>query len=212
METVESSIFASLQRRHGELRSFVLSKVALIELCHAIEDEYAARSSGGVVFGTFQRVPHFLASERRWRSLAQGASFAAVLADFDELHEPGIGPIEVPIDRTHPLSREWTLIIDAPGARSCVSALELPSTEERADRARRFEVVWSSDPGVVAEATAAARALLETVAPAVAAAMPVELRAVGAGPTPDEIAFAGDLATRAFVYMAAALDGAIRSG
>jgi DICT domain-containing protein len=208
--TAVASVFAGLRQRHPEVAPALLSKRILLELSHAIEDEYCAHAAHGVLIASFQREHHYRASQRRWIELARTASTAVVLADFAEIAEPAGAPIEVPIDVRDPLSREWTLIIDAPGARACLAAWEQPADVEPADRERRFEVLWSFAPGVVRSAIEVAGELLWRLAPDVARRLPqVEHGAVGDG---SELLFADALSQRMVSYLATLVDGGRPSG
>ena len=195
----DASIYAALRRRRPDLRPFVLRKTALLELSHAIEDEHCARAGSGLLLASFQEERHYRASQHRWRELARTVSCAVAMADFAELRTPTEGPIEVPLPRGHQLGREWTLIVDSPEARACLCAWEVVESGDVADRARRFEVIWSFEPSAVADATAAARALVVSVAPEVARQIPTDRRPL---PSAADDNFGVDLATRALGYLA----------
>src|SRR6202034_1962624 len=100
----------------------ILPKRVVLELTRAIEDEYCARAAYGTLIASFQRERFYRQAERRWTELPRTPSAAVVMADFAELSEPPGAPAEVPIDLAQPLAREWTLIVDAPGARACLAA------------------------------------------------------------------------------------------
>jgi len=150
----------------------ILSKRVVLELTRAIEDEYCAHAAYGTLIASFQRERYYRRAQRRWTELARTASAAVVLADFAEVSQPPGAPAEVPIDLTHPLAREWTLIVDAPGAQACLAAWEHPSQIELADSERRFEVLWSFEPEVVRSAGELASELLWRLAPEVARRLP----------------------------------------
>ncbi len=57
--------------------------------------------------------------------------------------------IEVPIDRSHPLSREWAIVCDGPGVSTCLAGWERPGGEG-GDRV--FEMLWSVEPDAVRDA------------------------------------------------------------
>ena len=207
-----TSVFAELRDLRPDLQPHVMSKRALLALTHAIEDEHCARAGTGLLVGSFQRVRHYRESERRWRQLARTVELAVAFADFRALRMPGPAsgrgtgsgspPAEVPIPEGHQLGREWTLIVNSPGAHACLSAWEMAVPHAVKDRDRRFEVVWSAEPDATHDATLAAVALLREHAPPLAERVPVDLdhRPV-AGRT--ELRFAADLAARAFSYAAA---------
>ena len=173
----------------------------MLALSHAIEDEYLARATSGLVFGSFQRERYYRIAQRRWRELARNAELAVAVAAFDELSEPSDAPAEVPVEIRHPFAREWTVLIDAPGAHACLAAWEQPSQHEVPDRLRRFEVLWSFEPDVVTSAVEVAGELLWDLAPELARRLPdrtVEL-AAGAG----DLRFASALAQRVVGYVGA---------
>jgi MerR family transcriptional regulator, light-induced transcriptional regulator len=197
----ESSVFAGLRRRRPEIAASILPKAAVLQISHAIEDEYLARATRGYVFGAFQRERFYRSAERRWRELARTAEMAVAVADFSSVRRPDAGPSEVPLELHEPLAREWTLIVDAPGARACLAAWEIPSQTAVPDRQRRFETVWSFEPEVVHTASEVSVELLWKLAPAVARRVP-ELR-VDTGLGPEELRFASGLAQRIVGYLGA---------
>lgn len=195
-----ASLFAGLRRLHPQMQPSVLSKRALLELTRAMEDEYCAHGGGGLLVGSFQHERFFRHAERRWRELARTAAVAVAMADFAVLAKPAGGPVEVPVELGHPLSREWTLTIDAPGARACLAAWEQPTQSALPDPRRRFEVLWSFDPRVVRSSSALAAELLRGLAPAVAE----RIRGVipeADGPPASDLAFATSLANRIVGYL-----------
>jgi DICT domain-containing protein len=196
----ESSIYAALRRRRPDVRPFVMMKRALLQLSHAIEDEHSARAGSGLLLGSFQSERHYRASRRRWRGLSRTVACAIALADFTSLREPAGGPLEVPLPREHQLGREWTLIVDSPEARACLSAWEIAEAHATRDSERRFEVMWSFEPAVVADATTAARSLLGDIAPSAAARIPAESRPARGSDA--DLRFGVELANRAYAYLA----------
>ena len=161
----EESIFAGLRRRRPDLVPYTLPKRTLIALSHAIEDECAARAERPVLFGSFQRVRFYRHSEQRWRELARTAEIAVVFADFPERSEPSGAPIEVPIDRSDPLGREWSLVCDAPDYSACLSAWEPPGQDDVNDFDRMLETIWSVEPTVVREAARISKGIAARTAP-----------------------------------------------
>lgn len=143
----------------------IMPKSAVLALSRAIEDEYCAHAADGLLVGSFQEERFYRRSERRWRELGRTAEIAVVLADFPQLNTPPDAPIEVPIAGRRPLSREWSVVISAAGSQACLAAWEQPSQDELPDPLRRFEVLWSFDPGVVADAVQVTSELLEPIAP-----------------------------------------------
>ncbi len=199
-----TSVFAGLRRRRPDVTPSILSKRVVLELTRAIEDEYCAHAARGVLIGSFQRERFYRVAQRRWTELARTAAAAVVLADFAEIATPRNAPVEVPIGVAHPLAREWTLIIDAPGARACLAAWELPSQTEVPDPERRFEVLWSFEPAVVRAASEVAVELLRRLAPEVARALP-EADA-DALPPDGDLRFAAALAQRMVAYVSGLVD------
>ncbi len=198
----DSSVFAGLRRRRPEVAPVVLSKRVVLAMSHAIEDEYLAHAADGLVFGSFQRERFYRLSERRWRELARTAELAVVVAAFDEpadSTEPWVAPLEVPVQLRNPVAREWTVIVDAPGARACLAAWEQPSQTELPDSQRQFEVVWSFEPDVVRTATEIASELLWSLAPDVAQRLPESPDDAATGF--DELRFGAALSQRMVTYL-----------
>ncbi|MFL5863601.1 MAG: DICT sensory domain-containing protein [Solirubrobacteraceae bacterium] len=162
--TPAGSVFAGLRRRRPEIAATVLPKPAVLALTRAIEDEYCARAAGGLLIGCFQREHFYRAVERRWRELARTAELAVALADFFALVVPPDGPAEVPIEPHHAMAREWAVIVSAQDVTACLTAWEQPADAAVPDAHRRFEVLWSFDPAVVADAVSVAAELLEPLA------------------------------------------------
>lgn len=161
----EESIFAGLRRRRPDLVPYTLPKRTLIALSHAIEDECAARAERPVLFGSFQRERFYRHSESRWRELARTAEVAIVFADFPERRDAEGAPVELPIDRTDPLGREWSLVCDAPDYAACLSAWEPPGQDASPDGDRVLETIWSVEPAVVREAARISRGIASRTAP-----------------------------------------------
>jgi DNA-binding transcriptional MerR regulator len=172
---VAVSVFAGLRRRRPDLAPTVLPKPAVMALSRAIEDEYCAQGGQGVLIGSFQRERFYRRAERRWRELARTADLAVALADFPGPADPPGGPVEVPIDARHALSREWAVLISAERVHVCLAAWEQPSEAEVPDAQRRVEVLWAFEPAVVADGLAVAAELLSPIDAGVA----VRLRAAG---------------------------------
>lgn len=195
----ENSVFAGLRRRRPEVPASILNKTAVLQVSHAIEDEYLARATHGFVFGAFQRERFYHRAERRWRELARTADLAVAIADFSSVRHPPEAPSEVPLELHQPLAREWTLIIDAPGAQACLAAWELPTQSAVPDPARQFEMIWSFEPEVVRTATEVATELLWKLSPEIARRMPELPVATGLGG--EELRFASALAQRIVGYL-----------
>src|SRR3954451_481531 len=172
-----ASLFAGLRARRSDLSPFLLRKRTLTRLSHAIEDEYLARSEPAVLFASFQREQFYRgSSEERWRDLARGAELAVVFADFDRVRRTRGRPIEVPLDPTDPLAREWSVICDAPSFGACMAGWERPGQDGTPDSERRFETIWSVEPDAVRDAGAVAIELIERAAPELLEDVPARLR------------------------------------
>jgi DICT domain-containing protein len=164
----EPSIFAGIRRRRPDLQPILLRKPVLLALTRAIEDESCALAERPLLFGSFQQERFYRRSQRRWRDFARTAELAVAFADFERARTPRGGPVEVPIDRSGPLTREWAVVCDAPGHGVCLAALELPAHQSRRDAARQFEVIWSVEPAVVRLATGVCVDLLRDFHPELA--------------------------------------------
>jgi DICT domain-containing protein len=167
---VEPSLFAGLRRRRPDLQPVAMRKPLLLALTRAIEDESCARAERPTLFGSFQRERFYRASARRWSDFARTAQLTVVFADFERFAAGP--PVELPVDRTAPLTREWAVVCEAPGHAACLAALEQPVARRRRDSAREFEVLWSVEPAVVRSATEICRALVRAVHPDVITADP----------------------------------------
>lgn len=162
------SLFAQLRERRPDLQPMTVRKRHLTPLAHAIEEESAARAERALLIGSFQRERFYRQSEARWRELAAGADCAFVFADFERARRPRSAPAELPIDRSHPVSREWALICQAPEHGACMVAWEPPGRSAPEDPEREFELLLSVEPAVVREAAETAVALAAPLAPDVA--------------------------------------------
>jgi MerR family transcriptional regulator, light-induced transcriptional regulator len=196
----EESIFAGLRRRRPDLTPYTLPKRTLVALSHAIEDECAARAERPLLFGSFQRERFYRHAESRWRELARTAEIAIVFADFPERSEPGDAPIEVPIDRSDPLGREWSLVCDAPDYAACLSAWEPPGQDRVEDFDRVLETIWSVEPAVVREAARIATGIAARTAPDLVE--PIEdVLAVTPPPSGEEFRLVSALTNRMVAYV-----------
>lgn len=144
------SIFAGLRKSRPEVAPYPVPKRLLVPISHAMEDECSARGGGAVLVGSFQRETFYRQAEPRWRSFARTAELSVVLGDFPEPRSPRNGPVEIPIDRSHPLSREWAIVCDGPGVSACLAGWQRPGTS--GDGQRVFEMLWSVEPDVVRDA------------------------------------------------------------
>jgi DICT domain-containing protein len=142
------SIFAGLRRLRPDLPPYPVPKRMLVPISHAIEDECSARGGGAILIGSFQHERFYRQAQARWRCFADTAELALVLGDFARRSAPDDGPVEVPISRSHPLSREWAIVCDGPGASTCMAGWERPGGS---GRERIFEMLWCAEPAVVRE-------------------------------------------------------------
>lgn len=162
------SLFAQLRERRPDLQPMRVRKHHLTPLARAIEDESAARAERSLLIGSFQRERFYRQSEARWEELSAGAEAAFVFADFQQLRRPRRGPVELPVERSHPVTREWALICAAPEHGACMVAWEPPGRTRPGDAQREFELLLSVEPAVVREAAEAASALAAPIAPELA--------------------------------------------
>jgi DICT domain-containing protein len=162
------SLFAQLRERRPDLQPMTVRKRHLTQLARAIEDESTARAERALLIGSFQRERFYRQSEARWRELCAGAEAAFVFADFERLRRPRQAPVELPVERSHPVSREWALVCAAPEHGACMVAWEPPGRTPSGDAEREFELLLSVEPAVVREAAEAAAALAAPLAPDVA--------------------------------------------
>ena len=112
-------------RRRAELEPRTLPKRLLIALSHAIEDESLSRAEQPLLFARFQHERFYRQEEARWRELARTADAAVVFADFARIQRDPDAPVELPVERTHPLTREWAIVCDAPAHAVCLAGVEL---------------------------------------------------------------------------------------
>jgi DNA-binding transcriptional MerR regulator len=148
------SLFAALRERQPELPSHRIPVPAMRALSHAIEDECLARARRPIVAGSFQDERAYRRAEARWSELARTASLAFVLADFPARRTPRNGPVEVPLEATSVLRREWAVVCVDVNYTACLAGWEQPDAGDR----RRFEAIWSTDPEAVRATLAVALA------------------------------------------------------
>ena len=196
------SIFAGLRQRHPGLRVHVMAKRVLLALTRAIEDECCAAAQRPVLIGSFQRRSFYQAASARWADLARSAEQTVVFADFDRARErPGL-LAEIPVPPGSPMRREWTLVCDAPDHPACVAGWERPGQDDRPDRDRLFETLWSVDPPVVRSAARIGIGLAAADYPELPARL---ARTIGApaDPSSPDLRRAGGLLERTVDYLAA---------
>lgn len=190
------SLFARLRERRPELQAMTIRKRHLVHLAHAIEDESAARAERALLIGSFQRERFYRQSEARWHELAEGADQAFVFADFERLRRLRGRPAEIPVDRSHPVSREWGLICEAPEHGACMVGWEPPGRAPSPDPEREFEVLLSVEPTVVREAAEAAAAIAAPLAPEIAEAARRRLEGLTAPRAESQLRLAGAITAR----------------
>jgi DICT domain-containing protein len=160
--TDRPSIYGAIAGGEDPIPARRLRKRTLLAISRAIEDETLARAAGPVVIGAFQSVANFRGVEHRYDRLARAADACVVFADFDAVRERSAHPTEVPISPHDVLGNEWAVVIDAPGYAACLLAWETPESQRDdhlPDRERRFEALWTLDPGVVRRAALVGAAL-----------------------------------------------------
>jgi MerR family transcriptional regulator, light-induced transcriptional regulator len=197
-----ASVYAALRHRRPDLEPRRLPKPFMLALSHAIEDESLARADRPLLFASFQRERFYRREERRWIELARGAELTAIFADFARARAPRGRPAEVPIDRGHPLTREWAIVCDAPHHGVCLAGWEPPSATSVPDGRRTFEAVWSVEPGVVREAARVCAGIAAAVRPAVGEAARARLEAAPAAVADEQLRLATAIANRALSYLA----------
>ena len=160
--TDRPSIYGAIAGGDEPVPARRLRKRTLLAISRAIEDETLARAAGPVVIGAFQSVRNFHGVQHRYDRLARAADACVVFADFDAVRERPAHPTEVPISPDDVLGNEWAVVIDAPGYAACLLAWETPESQRDThlpDRERRFEALWTLDPGVVRRAALVGAAL-----------------------------------------------------
>ena len=130
-------MFAGLRERHPEVAPAVLTKRAVLGLTHALEDEFCARAASGFVLGSFQRERFYRQAQRRWAELARTAELVVAVADFPHLAATAGAPIEVPVNDTEAMAREWTLVHRFPRWRGLPGRLGARRPDRAARHARR---------------------------------------------------------------------------
>jgi MerR family transcriptional regulator, light-induced transcriptional regulator len=195
------SVFATLRRRCPELEPQTLRKPFLLALTRAIEDESLSRAQIPILFGAFQSERFYRREQRRWRQLSQAAELAIAFADFTRVRKPQRGPIEIPVPRDHPFMREWVLVCGAEDHSACVVGWEAPHGDDRPDRLRTFETVWSVEPEVVREAARICAAVVETRLPHTIDRVRPRLDAEPGPPSDAQLRLATAITSRALAYL-----------
>jgi DICT domain-containing protein len=194
----EASIYAGLRRLRPDLQPYPIPKRLLVAVSHAIEDECSASARRAVLVGSFQEERFYREAQPRWQEFARTAELAVALANFPEASDPPGRPVEVPIERDHPLANEWAIVCDAPGFAACLAGRERHGGAERV-----FEMLWSIEPEVVRDAALIGMELATSRLPELAGRVPERLSqppAVDAG----GVARATAVTNRMLSYVAAA--------
>ena len=199
-EAPERSLFAALRRRRPDLDRHLLSKRTVLAMSHAIEDELSMRPERSVLFGTFQRERHYRHAEQRWRDLTRTAEYAVALADFNEIRRPRGGPVEVPLDGSDPMRREWALVWAGPGYGACLSGVERLGQRSTPDQERGFETLWCVDPEVVHQAAHVCCEIISKPAPELSREISHHLDGAQ-GPADDCFDVAASITSRMVAYI-----------
>jgi DICT domain-containing protein len=200
----EVSIYAGLRRRRPDLQPYLLAKRTLVGLSHAIEDECASRAERPVLFASFQRERFWHHAEPRWNELARTAHSAIVFADFPEPAVPddALAPIRLPIDRSDPFGREWSLVCDAPDYSAFLAGWERPGQDGVPDVERRFETIWSVEPALVRDAARISAGFVQRIRPDVVDRFVDRLRETPP-PSGEELRLVSALTNRMVAYVGA---------
>ncbi len=194
-----TSLFAAVRRRRPDIESRTLTKPVLLALSHAIEDESLSRAERPLLFAAFQRTRFYDQERGRFHELSRGAALAIVFADFDRARVPTGGPIEIPVDRTHPLTREWAIVCDAEHHAICLAGWERPASD--AAGSRLFETIWSVEPQVVREASRICAAIAAAVRPDVIDPVRDRLEAEPTAASEDQLRLATAITNRTLSYV-----------
>jgi MerR family transcriptional regulator, light-induced transcriptional regulator len=192
------SVFAALRRRRPELEPRTLRKPLMLALTNAIEDESLSRADRPVVFGSFQSERFYRASQPRWRELSHGAELAVAFADFERVRTPRDGPAEIPVERNHPLAREWTLVCCSGDHGVCLSGWEPPG---RGRGERVFETIWSVEPDVVWDAARICAGIAAARRPALIEPVRDRLASEPGPATTHQLRLATAITNRALAYL-----------
>jgi DICT domain-containing protein len=196
------SIYASLRIAHPELEPRTLPKRLILALSHAIEDESLARAERPLLFASFQRERYYRQEQARWCELAEGAELTLAFADFERLHVLPNTPAEVPVDRGHPLTREWAIVCDAPGYSVCLAGWEPPMSASASSEERCFESVWSVEPEIVREAARSCAMIAAAQSPELVRNVQARLDAEPAAPAHEQLRLAAAITNRTLSYLA----------
>jgi MerR family transcriptional regulator, light-induced transcriptional regulator len=196
-----SSVYAALRRQRPDLEPSILRKPTLLALTHAIEDESLSRAERPLLFASFQTQQFYRQEQARWRELSRGAELTLAFADFDRLRTPRDGPAEIPVDRDHPLAREWTVVCCAADHAACLTAWEPPTLNTSPRQDRVFESIWSVEPDVVWEAARICAGIAAAQKPALVEPVRQRLELAPGAPTPRQLRLATLITSRTLSYL-----------
>jgi DICT domain-containing protein len=196
-----SSVYAALRRQRPDLEPSILRKPTLLALTHAIEDESLSRAERPLLFASFQTQRFYRQEQARWRELSRGAELTLAFADFDRLRTPRDGPAEIPVDRDHPLAREWTVVCCAADHAACLTAWEPPTLNTSPRQDRVFESIWSVEPDVVWEAARICAGIAAAQKPALVEPVRQRLELAPGAPTPRQLRLATLITSRTLSYL-----------
>ena len=145
-----------------------------------------------MLFASFQSRRFYDFARPRWRQLSRGAELAVVFADFDRARTPRDAPAEIPIGRSHPLAREWTVICCAADHAVCLTGWERPEIgpDVSLDRDRLFETIWSVERDVVWDAARICARIAAATAPALIDPVRARLESGPRPPAPAQLRLA----------------------
>jgi DICT domain-containing protein len=196
-----SSVYAALRRQRPDLEPSILRKPTLLALTHAIEDESLSRAERPLLFASFQTQRFYRQEQARWRELSRGAELTVAFADFDRLRAPRDGPTEIPVNRSHPLAREWTVVCCAADHAACLTAWEPPALNTGPRQDRVFESIWSVEPDVVWEAARICAGIAAAQKPALVEPVRQRLGFAPGAPTPRQLRLATAITSRTLSYL-----------
>lgn len=200
--TPSSSVYASLRRRRPDLEPRTLRKPMMIALTHAIEDESLSRAERPLLFASFQTERFYRQAQARWREFSQAAELTVAFADFDRIRTPRNGPVEIPVDHSHPLTREWTVVCCAADHAVCLAGWEPPPVSSEAPRERVFESIWSVEPDVVWDAARICAEIVASKRPGLIEPVRGRLDSDPGPPTREQLRLATAITNRMLSYLA----------
>ena len=178
---VAGSLHEALRRRHPELTTRQVSKGTLVSTSHLIEELCATTAGGNVLVSGFQHGRNWSVERDRYLAMSDQTEVIAVFAGEEPPPAWETDHIGVRLRADDALTQEWFVLALGPEL-----AVTLCGVDERRqpepqafgrslleDSDRLFEVIWSLDPGIAADA-------LEVVLEAIARSAPERVDAVRA--------------------------------